>query len=89
MAASCHEVGSGYQESQVSTEKQELIPLVKFQEQFVGDFFLIKKPQSCVSAILKEAVFQVTYLQQKLGISDIQCHCGHRGLYQGSQCLTM
>lgn len=82
MAAKCHEVGYSYQGFEVSGEKEELIPSVKFQEQFVEDFFLIKKPQSCVSGIFKKAVFQVMYLQQKLGISNIQCHCGDRGLYQ-------
>ena len=75
LAARCHEVGSGYQGFGVSGEKEELISSVKFQEQFVEDFFLIKKTQSCVSAILKKAVFQVTYLQQKLGISSVQPHC--------------
>lgn len=70
LAARCHEVGSGYQGSGFSREKQELTPLVKFREQFVEDFFLIMKTQSFASGILKKAILQVMCLQQELGIKS-------------------
>lgn len=39
----CLEVGSCYQWSGVSREKEELTPSVKFQDQFVKDLFLIAR----------------------------------------------